>query len=89
MSMNYQSMHSMVWTSANTFPLYPYPTVSKENSMKFNTNYFNNSTSSDEEYDYSEEEEDMLVDLSSGSLEPVPLQGWNLVTEITQKMKNL
>lgn len=39
--------------------------------------------------DGEEEEEDMVVDLSSGSLEPVSMQKWSLITEITQKMRNL
>lgn len=94
MSMNYQSMHSMVWISANTNPICSFPTKSKqhysrkEDTMDVNVNY-NSLTSSDEEEYGDGGEEDMVVDLNSGSLEPVPLQGWNLLTEITQKMKKL
>lgn len=93
MSMNYQSMHSMVWTSANTSPICLFPTKSKQyhsrkqDTMDANVNYNHLTSSDDEEYD--DCEEDMVVDLNSGSLEPVPLQGWNLLTEITQKMKKL
>ncbi|KAK5773809.1 uncharacterized protein PWA37_003844 [Arxiozyma heterogenica] len=96
MSMNYQSMHSIVWTSANTStnPAYLFPTKSKQynnirqDTMDANVNY-NHFTSSDEEEYNDDDEEDMVVDLNSGSLEPVPLQGWNLLSEITQKMKKL
>ncbi|KAG0653540.1 hypothetical protein C6P44_001591 [Monosporozyma unispora] len=93
MSMNYQSMHSMVWTSANTNTFSLFSSMPQQQQPQpqpqshFTVNVVS-ATSSDEEFD-EDEEEDMVVDLNSGSLEPQSLNGWNLLSEITQKMKKL
>lgn len=89
--MNYQSMHSMVWTTANTNTFSLFPSMQNQKPSRdetiMNVNVVN-ATSSDEE-EIEDADEDMVVDLSSGSLEPVSLQGWKLLSDITQKMRKL
>lgn len=84
----------MAWTSANTNTFSLFSNISQQQQQQKSHSTVNvvNITSSDEEIEYrddDDDEEDMVVDLNSGSLEPQPLRGWNLLGEITQKMKKL